>query len=304
MTCPVRPSLWLTTLGLSSLTAFSAHAAVDFDTSGGTYTQDFDTLASSGFANTWTNDTTLPGWYIFSSQSISGATGRRATAPDDVAPASWVAVDTYTAANAAPTRSRVYSFGANGSGERALGGYTTASGNPASDQINAGDNIYALALQNTTGGTLTDATITYTGEQWQGTFNPGSDGALVFSYLVKDGFNAQTDIPTQNTYAPYTLDSDLDFRVLQDATLNDQPLDGNAAANRTTLSDTLTGLAWNEGEYLILRWIDNDISGNDFGLAIDDFSLTATGPAPIPEPASAALFAVAVVGVLSRRRRR
>src|SRR5262249_31127478 len=53
-------------------------------------------------------------------------------------------------------------------------------------------------------------------------------------------------------------------------------LDGNAPANRTAISATLT-VTVNDGQEIWLRWQDPDDSGNDHGLAIDDFSVTANG---------------------------
>lgn len=280
------------------LAAGVAHAGVSYATPGGTYAQNFDTLSSTGASNAWTNNSTLPGWYIFSSQATSGDSGRRTSVPDDVAPAEWVAVDTYEADDAPRTRSRVYSLGQNGSSERALGAYTTASGNPFVNQINPGDNLYALALQNTSGATLTDPTVTYAGEQWLGHFNPDNTGTLEFSYLVKSGFNAQLDIPTQNTNAPFTRVEPLDF-VGNALFPPEEPLDGNAAANREVLTHTLTGVTWEDGDYLILRWLDNDVSGEDLGLAIDDVSFSANA---IPEPTSIAVM-LGLSGLVLRRRR-
>ena len=52
-------------------------------------------------------------------------------------------------------------------------------------------------------------------------------------------------------------------------------VDGNAPANRVAKSATLT-VTINAGQEIWLRQ-DPDDSGNDHGLAIDDFSVTATG---------------------------
>jgi hypothetical protein len=51
-------------------------------------------------------------------------------------------------------------------------------------------------------------------------------------------------------------------------------------ANRTTISATITGLSIANGATFFIRWTDTDASGSDDGLAIDDFSLTATAAVP------------------------
>src|SRR5205085_409398 len=60
-------------------------------------------------------------------------------------------------------------------------------------------------------------------------------------------------------------------------------LDGNAAANRTALSSTIT-VTVNNGQEVWLRWKDINDANNDHGLAIDDVSVTANGAAATPTP--------------------
>ena len=60
-------------------------------------------------------------------------------------------------------------------------------------------------------------------------------------------------------------------------------LDGNAAANRTARSFTITGLSIANGATYRIRWTDFDRTpGADDGLAVDDFSLTPGGTATFP----------------------
>ncbi len=59
-------------------------------------------------------------------------------------------------------------------------------------------------------------------------------------------------------------------------------LDGNAAANRTSISSTITGLSVANGATFWIRWNDLDATGADDGLAIDDFCITANGPPQTP----------------------
>jgi hypothetical protein len=79
-------------------------------------------------------------------------------------------------------------------------------------------------------------------------------------------------------------------------------LDGHAAANRHVFAPvTITGLNWAPGTDLWVRWSDPQVAGADHGLAIDDFSFSATG---VPEPASLGLLAAAGAPLLAGRRRR
>ena len=56
-------------------------------------------------------------------------------------------------------------------------------------------------------------------------------------------------------------------------------LNGNAAANRTAISGTITSLNIPNGATFFIRWTDFDATGPDDGLAVDDFSITPlTGP--------------------------
>jgi hypothetical protein len=80
----------------------------------------------------------------------------------------------YFAGAGSSTSGALYSFGASGSAERALG--SVASGTP-------GNFAYGVRFTNDTALTATNITISYTGEQWR---NGGNTSAqkLAFSYLV------------------------------------------------------------------------------------------------------------------------
>src|SRR3989337_7731 len=109
--------------------------------SGGTYLQDFNTLASSGTSGI------LPAGWLFSE------TGANANA-------------LYNTGTGSSTTGDTYSCGASGSTERALGGLLSGSLTPT---------IGAWFVNNT-GSLLSSVTISYTGEQWRlGTADRGPD---------------------------------------------------------------------------------------------------------------------------------
>ena len=124
---------------------------------GSPYTQDFDSLASSGTTNTWTDNSTLPGWYA-SKVQVGAITTYRA--------------DTGTANTGA-----IYSYGVAGVNpitDRALG--SIASGTP-------GNLAYGVRFQNDTTLAITNITISYTGEQWRNGGNTAVQ-TLAFSYFI------------------------------------------------------------------------------------------------------------------------
>jgi hypothetical protein len=72
--------------------------------SGPSYSQNFDTLASSGTTATWANGSTLEGWYLFRQ------------------PAPGTAITAYAIGTGSGNGGSFYSFGAISAADRALGG--------------------------------------------------------------------------------------------------------------------------------------------------------------------------------------
>jgi predicted extracellular nuclease len=115
-----------------TLPAYAA-GTVSLTTLGSAYTEDFNTLANSGSANT-----AVPtGWEFSESGTNANTTYRAGTGSDNTG-------DTY-------------SFGAAGSSERAFGGLRSGSLVP----------LIGAQFTNNTGGDITSLTIAYTGEQWR-----------------------------------------------------------------------------------------------------------------------------------------
>ena len=226
-------------------------SAVSIPSLGTPITQNFDSLLTSGTANPWADDSTLPGWYAQFSVTPTNPTTYRA--------------DTGTSNTGA-----IYSYGVAGTNpvtERAFG--SVASGTP-------GDIFIALKLTNDTGATITSLDISYVGEQWR---NGGNVTAqqLDFQYQVASA-GTITDSNTPST--GWTDFNALDFvSPITGATA--AALDGNAAANRTAKLANVP-VTVNPGQEIWLRWKDTNDAGNDHGLAIDDFSVTANGSVVTP----------------------
>ncbi len=162
---------------------------------------------------------------------------------------------TYAAGTGSSNAGDTYSFGAASSTERALG--ALQSGNLAA--------IVGAMLQNDTGVTVNALGINYVGEQWRlGAITGGAD-KLQFAYSLD-----ASSLTSGSWISPTSLEFS---SPLTSGTVGF--LDGNAAANRRLIAATITGLSLSSGATIWLRWVDNDKSGSDDGLAIDDFSVVA-----------------------------
>ncbi|NIJ08951.1 hypothetical protein FHS31_002581 [Sphingomonas vulcanisoli] len=232
------------------------------------YTQNFDTLANTGTSNV------LPvGWQISETGTSSAADG------------------SYTANNGSANAGNAYSYGANGSTDRALGSLTSGTNSPVS---------FGFIFSNDTGGTITALNIGYTGEQWR-LSNAASD-SLTFQYST-DATDVSDAGGTWQTFSALNFAS-----VKAGGTSTGAALDGNDAANQAAISGLLGDLSIASGQSFAIRWRDLDVTGGDNGLAVDDFSLTATSAsaATVPEPASWAMMVggFGLIGSAMRRRNR
>jgi len=244
MKFPVR-SLGVS-LALASLAlALPARGQVSLTALGTASTQNFDTLPSTGSA-TWTNNSTILGWY-----HARTGTGTTIVANDG----------TNNAGN-------LYSYGTGTNTDRALG--SVGSGNAA-----AGSFFYGVRLQNNTGSTIGSLDVSYTGEQWRN--SAAAAQTVTFSYLVGSPTVTGTLAEFQTAGVAVTQ---LDFISPITGGVA-AALDGNAAANRTAKSFSITGLNIPNGTEVMLRWSDPDHTGSDHGLGIDDFAVTPNGTVPV-----------------------
>ncbi|MGC4080872.1 MAG: ExeM/NucH family extracellular endonuclease [Vicinamibacterales bacterium] len=215
---------------LAMVVSVRASGTISLTSLGGTYTQDFNTLATAG-----TTNTVIPnGW--------------------DFVEAGTNANTTYAAGDGSSNGGNTYSFGSGTSVDRALGGLLSGSLNTT----------FGASFTNNTGTTITSLTISYTGEEWR-LGNAGRTDRIDFQYST----NA-TSLATGS----WTNVDTLDF-ITPSTGGTAGARDGNADANRTALSSTITGLTIPDGATFWIRWTDFDVSpGADDGLAVDDFSLT------------------------------
>jgi predicted extracellular nuclease len=187
-------------------------------------------------ATTLTTNTALPtGWFL----SESGTSARNN--------------DAYAASTGSDNAGDVYSFGVSGNPERAFGALRSGTLSP----------IIGAQFTNNTGEAIAQISVAYTGEQWRlGTSGRGPDNLdfQVSTDATSLTTGTWTDANALDLFSPFTVGAV-------------GALDGNAAANRTSLSATVP-LAVAAGATFWIRWTDFDASNADDGLAVDDFSLT------------------------------
>ncbi|WP_322746010.1 Ig-like domain-containing protein [Nostoc sp. LEGE 06077] len=132
----------------------------------GSYSENFDSLASSG------NSSVVPsGWALLETGTSANVNGQ------------------YTTGTGSNTAGDTYSFGATGSSERAFGTLLSGTITPT----------IGASFTNTTGSTITTLNLSYRGEQWRlGAANRGSD-RLDFQYsLDATSLNAGTWVDVDN----------------------------------------------------------------------------------------------------------
>jgi hypothetical protein len=255
---------------LSLFTVRSGQAAVSFT---GSYSQDFNTLSADPGTNyLWANDTTLNGWFLLQGNGVT-------------------AMSYYSSGWGTMNNGCFYSFGTVSNYDRALGGVGSGGtyfGSPASGSL-AG--YIAVALLNGSSNTFDSFSLSFNGEQWRNGGNTNFQ-TMALQYGFGNSFMTVTNWFTPGgsfNYASPVVGSTA------------AAVDGNTAGRVNGLGGTISSLSWNSGDTLWVRWIEKNDAGNDHGLAIDDFLITAT---VVPEPSTLALGLVGgLAGLVALRRK-
>lgn len=252
---------WLTIV--AALAAGGASAAILYNTPGSLYTQNFDSLPSTGTSASWANNSTLPGWYLVI--STGGTPG------------------TIGVNNGSSTTGQFYSYGSTSDSDRALGGLGSGGayfGSPASGAL-AG--YWGVRFVNNTGVVLNQFGVRYVVEQWRDQNTQPQPLVVEWALNPTDWLTGTWNVGT-STNSPQNS--------------NAGQLDGNLPANRVLGQGfSATSITWAPGAELWIRFRELNDIGNDQALAIDDFSFAA-----IPEPGTAGLLIGAGVLLALRQR--
>ncbi|MEO6567607.1 MAG: PEP-CTERM sorting domain-containing protein [Opitutaceae bacterium] len=243
----------------------------------GNYSQTFDSLPLSGTANTWTDNSTLAGWYA--DREIGGE------------------ISVLSAGTGSSTTTALYSFGSTSATDRSLGALSSGSSNAFA---------YGVVFQNASAQTMTFTDFSYRGELWR-MGSPAQFETLEFAYRI-----SSTPI-TSGLTGTWIDANDLDFTSASSSAPSGATgaVDGNLVGNFTVLNATLS-LVLDPGSYLMFRWYDIDHESADNGLGIDNVSISyvsASTPPPfitaVPEPSTYGILgAVGLIGAALWRRRR
>ncbi len=255
--------------------------AAQVNYNGGTYTQNFDGLSVTG-----TQTLTGKGPFSFAdltSLTISGMDGWQFGNP--LGTSANTEFKTHNGSLAGSAGRGVISFGLDADTDRALGAL------PTSNQVSR----FGLLLVNSSGLIMENVAVSFTGEQWRRGDRENGPNTLLFEYGTTNSTDGINGAGVAN------LDAALNFVSPITTGATEVALNGNLPANQTFHSAVLSGFQWNPGEILAVRWTMNDITGQDDGLAIDNFSFSATA---VPEPSAFIILGgLGMILTVGKRRR-
>jgi hypothetical protein len=217
-----------------------------------TYSQDFDSLGTA--SPPWTDNATIPGWYV---QINNGTTP----------PGSARAADGNT------VLSGLLNCGSAGAPDRALGSKATGTGNLANIS-------YAVSFQNTSTNPLQWTGLHYSGECWLTNSTTGNGTAESFTTFYQVSPAAVTSILSGS--GSNVAAAGAGFTALGTSGNWTSPVllpaatavDGNADGNHAPVSHTPPdAVIVQPGHFLTIKWTDTNLGNTDGFQAIDDVTV-------------------------------
>lgn len=232
---------------------------INFNTIGSSYSQNFNGISitgSHGASQTWTNNSSLSGWYL--QQNTNNTTAVIL----ELSPTSGTPINTgghYVVKNGTDISI----------GTRASGSYTNS--------------MLGVRFKNNTASIIKSLKVEYYGEQHSIAENQTNVNNLTFHFQKVNSPSTITSLSSGSWTALTGLNFTQIFTSSQSSGLGGTAcagnsaqclaLDGNNSANRSykTLNFDVT---LNPGDEIMLRWLDVDNSANDHHFQIDDVVVT------------------------------
>jgi len=225
--------------------------------------------------------TTIEGTYSQNFDSLAKTGNNNSLSLDGWA----MSTSTYRADSGTITVNGMRSYGASPTAiDRAFGSLSVST-----------DLFYGAMFTNETGFSINSLFIEYYGEQWRRGNNANPD-TLYFQYSL----DAESLTSTTATWIDVT---DLNFVSPIVSATSAAALNGNNVLNKKAIEFEIESLEIENGATFWIRFKDVNISGDDDGLALDDFQLTPY-TIPVPEPTTSILMGMGLLGVFFLRRAR
>lgn len=271
-TMNTKKTMTLKLLGLTAISALAFSnqlnaAPIVYSVSGATVSEDFNKdLPAAAATLPWTDGGVFTGWNAqFANEAIE--------TPDEYRRTS----------GGVSSGLRIYQW---------RNGAAAADGALGAVPVTDTDNIFfAVGFTNTTGGSLNEFSIGYTGQQWY----EATGGASTMTVDYQFG-----DFGSNLTGGTWTSISALDFTSPKFNAAVSDGLNGTLAENSNVFSPvTVSSLDWQDNEQLWIRFTIPDTTGVSQGLAIDNFNFVA-----VPEPSAAIMVGLGLASLALRRSRR
>ena len=224
-----------------------------------TYNQSFDALPTTGAATEITGTGALTNQGALVAISTTGAAWQAARILGSGSTVVKLNVDTGSGNSGA-----MGSYGAAASANRSLGCIASGTTAPA----------FGVGLTNTTGSVLGTVTITFKAQQWRSPSNSTATSLGVVNTLAFAYGLSSNGITSDKFLSAAAMTADANGNVVSGPT-SGTTTSTVGLVELATNTVTLTGLTWNDGDVLYLRWQDVNDAANDAGLAIDDLAITA-----------------------------